>query len=712
LPRGEAARMLRCVHVRILVIALLGVAVACGDATPGDAAAPVKSEARAASAAKQPKKEAKPDRGAKRKKQPRRERPLPNLAGRTLGGERLEVSSMLGKRLVVFFFNPEVKAATPATRAIVEISKLRSKYNFDILGVATGSDRETIVSFAKANGVDFRVLDDSSAAIVRRMGLRQPMTLLGVNADGYIIFGIQQFMSGAPDAERAIGSQIREALRLPPLMTESEPVLGNRPLAPFFTADIMDSEERFDLAAHRGGAVILIFFLHTCPHCHQTLSFFREALAELPADKRPKLIGIEISGRTGAVRRALKQKNLDFFSVAFDDDRSIQGEYGVFGGVPDTFFIDAKGRIAARVRGWDPARDEHLARMRMATLSGAPVPMLLRKSGYSGSESCGICHEPEQETWFFTRHASAYDTLVKHGEADNEECVGCHVVGHSEPGGFTSTKQTPELEDVGCESCHGRGGPHLSPDVVPEDDYSAACMACHTPEHSLGFEYVTFRPRISHAENAHVTKLSPEERKALLEEIGTRRNVLPTNALHVGSESCRDCHESEYETWAASPHAAAVTTLSKAGKSTHVDCLACHTTGFGRPGGFPRDGLVESHADLARVGCESCHGPGSDHVKQGAEKIGNIVSLGDKCDSCVVLLICGSCHDEANDPGFEFEVLEKIEAQRHGTIESGTGKLKADSAAIPAPTDFALSPPEVRHALDRMSGGDPKWTPR
>ena len=37
--------MLRCVHTRILVIALLGVVVACEDATPGDAAAPVKSEA-------------------------------------------------------------------------------------------------------------------------------------------------------------------------------------------------------------------------------------------------------------------------------------------------------------------------------------------------------------------------------------------------------------------------------------------------------------------------------------------------------------------------------------------------------------------------------------------------------------------------------------------------------------------------------------------
>jgi hypothetical protein len=121
---------------------------------------------------------------------------------------------------------------------------------------------------------------------------------------------------------------------------------------------------------------------------------------------------------------------------------------------------------------------------------------------------------------------------------------------------------------------------------------------------------------------------------------------------------------------------------------------------------------VESHADLARVGCESCHGPGGEHIKEDTAKIGNIVALGDKCDSCVILQICGRCHDEANDPGFEFEVLEKIEAQRHGTIEPGTGKPKADGAAIPAATDVALSIAEMERSVDRQSGGASTWTPR
>merc|ERR1711969_485517 len=115
---------------------------------------------------------------------------------------------------------------------------------------------------------------------------------------------------------------------------------------------------------------------------------------------------------------------------------------------------------------------------------------------------------------------------------------------------------------------------------------------------------------------------------------------------------------------------------------------------MGRDGGFPDSGdfteLALATPDLARVGCESCHGPGANHVAEGAVRRGTILSLGDKCDSCVILQICGSCHDDANDPGFEFEVQEKIDRIRHATIEAGTGKPLDEQAwhapsMLPAP---------------------------
>ncbi len=601
----------------------------------------------------------------------RRERPLPAFAGWSLDGGRVAVSEYLGKRLLLFFFNPEVAAAGPVADGVAAVAALRGEHNFEVLGVGVGSRRERLEQFVAAHALPFRVIDDSGAVITRKLGLQTPVMLGGVDAEGYLSFGMSQFPEGA-GATTQVESQLRTALRLPVADPETQPVLGSRPPAPDFQGTPLDGDAVFRLSAQRGRPVVLIFFLHTCPHCHQALAFLKEALAALPEERRPAPVGVEITGRTAAVRSELERRGLDFLPVLFDDDQSIRSTYGVFAGVPEIFLIDADGRIAVRESGWEEGRQPTLLRMRLARLAGAPVPMLLRGQGYSGSEVCGVCHETEYETWSLTTHASAFATLVEHGEERNQECVGCHVVGYARPGGYTDPLETPDLENVGCESCHGRGGPHLSPGTPGEAGYAPMCISCHDTKHSLGFDFAGFLPKVSHAANAHLAALPLAEKQKLLAERGRlRQDVLPTHASYVGSEACRSCHPAEYASWAGGSHAGAFASLETRGAAGDADCQKCHTTGFGRPGGFPAGGGADAHADLARVGCESCHGPGGDHVPPEAVRTGSIVSLGDKCDSCVILQICGGCHDDANDPGFEFEVQQKIEAQRHGTIEPG-----------------------------------------
>jgi len=152
----------------------------------------------------------------------------------------------------------------------------------------------------------------------------------------------------------------------------------------------------------------------------------------------------------------------------------------------------------------------------------------------------------------------------------------------------------------------------------------------------------------------------------------------------VGSDACRSCHEKEFATWTASPHARAIASLAAKGEAGNATCQTCHVTALGKPGGFPKGAPHAEQPDLARVGCESCHGPGGNHVGEKAPRIGTIVSLGDKCDSCVILQICGSCHDQANDPEFEFSVKEKIERQKHGTIEASATRGGKSAAQVPA----------------------------
>ncbi|MCZ6784586.1 MAG: redoxin domain-containing protein [Proteobacteria bacterium] len=600
---------------------------------------------------------------------------MPAFEGRTLEGDHLSVSSLIGKRLLLFVFNPELPESQVAAQAVAAVAAERAAHNFSVVGIAVGSSFDVAREFVEKTGLDFPVLDDSSARIARTLGLRLPLVLLGVDPEGYLLFGMGSFATDIPDAAAVLESQVRERLRMPERGVALSGDLDPRPPAPDFEGPVLDGDEPFRLADHKGEPVVLVFFLHTCPHCHEALRDIEEILEGLPEKTRPLVVGISIEDKPTAVRALMREKGLDYFPIVFDPGQKARTAYGVFGGVPDIVLIGADGRIGHRVTGW-AERDPALLRMHLAKLGGAPVPMLLNPKGYTGSDVCGVCHTLEHATWEFTSHAAAFNTLVKHAADTDGECVSCHVVGFEKPGGFSMADRPAHLEDVGCESCHGRGGPHLTPGFVQNGSYDAVCQTCHNPTHSLGFEYASFRPKISHT---GIASMTAAEREALLAGRGKPRDLLPTGAI-VGSEACQTCHPAEFATWAGGAHARAVESLAAVQEQKNDECMRCHTTGFGRSGGFPPAAAPADHSDLARVGCESCHGPGGDHVAEGAAKLGTIVSLGDKCDSCVILQICGSCHDDANDPGFRFDVKERIEAQRHGTIAPGTGKPLGASA--------------------------------
>ena len=611
----------------------------------------------------------------------RRGRPLPSYQGLDLAGERFATSDLVGQRVLLFGFDPQAKGADLLAAALATISSERAAHNFDIVGVA-GGPSAAASAFLDKHGVEARAFADSRGELSQRIGLRGPVWAVLVDADGNMLRGSPFQPQDDDDAADLMAHELRDYLRLPHEEDSLTQAFGDRPEAPNFRAEPMRAGEPLELSSLRGKPVVLIFFLHTCPHCHEALRFLKETLPTLPEASRPELLAITVMDRPASVEAMLQDEGLDFFTVYNDADSTIRDAYGGLRGVPLILLIDAEGRLVSRTEGWRDDRDPPLARMRLAQLAGTPVPMLLHSSGYSGNEFCGVCHESQAATWELTNHAGAYDTLVRHGADGDPECVSCHVVGFGQPGGFQIDAGEPQLENVGCETCHGRGGPHLSPDFVKNHEYETVCQSCHNPEHSLGFEYASFLPRVSHAATLAIASLPAEERRAALEKRRQpRKNLLPSSADAVGSAACRSCHEQEYETWSQQPHAKAVHSLEAKGEAGNAECLSCHTTAFGSPGGFPTDGAVADHPALAAVGCESCHGPGGDHVGADAPRRGTIVSLTDKCDSCVILQICGSCHDDANDPGFEFEVLDKIELQRHGTIVPGGAAGEEASAS-------------------------------
>ena len=96
-------------------------------------------------------------------------------------------------------------------------------------------------------------------------------------------------------------------------------------------------------------------------------------------------------------------------------------------------------------------------------------------------------------------------------------------------------------------------------------------------------------------------------------------------ARYVGSERCGDCHFHAYDVWKPrkdlqKQHSKAYQTLVDAREPSlrqfDGECVVCHVVGFNHPTGFYDKGVKESIREaLKGVGCESCHGPASEHVK-------------------------------------------------------------------------------------------------
>jgi len=86
-----------------------------------------------------------------------------------------------------------------------------------------------------------------------------------------------------------------------------------------------------------------------------------------------------------------------------------------------------------------------------------------------------------------------------------------------------------------------------------------------------------------------------------------------TAASYVGTETCVSCHPGAAAVWEKSAHARAFAPLLERQADADPKCVGCHTVGFDTASGYRRE---FGSTRLVQVGCESCHGPGSLHVRQ------------------------------------------------------------------------------------------------
>jgi hypothetical protein len=121
-------------------------------------------------------------------------------------------------------------------------------------------------------------------------------------------------------------------------------------------------------------------------------------------------------------------------------------------------------------------------------------------------------------------------------------------------------------------------------------------------------------------------------------------------AAYVGPEACQECHEKEYQSYKA--NSKKVNSFNSVKRMSHAlseaemrQCYECHTTGYGKPGGFVSE---QQTPKMAEASCEVCHGPGALHAQsQSKSDIRGKIQPKD----------CLGCHSAERVQAFNFRPL-------------------------------------------------------
>ena len=326
----------------------------------------------------------------------------------------------------------------------------------------------------------------------------------------------------------------------------------------------------------------------------------------------------------------------------------------------------------------------------------------------------------QQCRWSLSGHARAYASLAKpdakkiarlsgipQEPQEAAMCLGCHATAADVE--HWGKDETFRIEDgVQCERCHGPGSEYMDESVMTDREAAMRaglqmptmhdCMGCHQVKGS--HVAVLKQPKLDMKKAwKAIAHPAPENWKSGEEieppEPPTAEKSAPK---HVGVMACAKCHKGpqmgyQFSKWRMSKHADAYAVLGTPAASTiakemgvkgqpmtQLACLKCHATGYGQPAG----GVSESHSVYHGVGCEACHGPGSDYSFEAVMRDKRAAKAAGLAE--ITRQTCLGCHENAH--GKPFDYAKALAAITHPT------KLPKEKQALryKTPLNMALSP--------------------
>lgn len=185
----------------------------------------------------------------------------------------------------------------------------------------------------------------------------------------------------------------------------------------------------------------------------------------------------------------------------------------------------------------------------------------------------------------------------------------------------------------------GQGGDARRPAL----EGAEAALASHAIGRNLG--WLETRPLAQDLDGpTRVAPLLGEFKTMVLSEAAARAAAPPppTEPGYATAASCTTCHTTQFARWSFTDHTRAWQSLVERKATENPECLPCHTTGFGQPGGMGELTTASVRA-FKGVQCEACHGPMRGHPDDPRVQSGPVTE-----QRCLV------CHDEANSPDFDW----------------------------------------------------------
>ena len=128
----------------------------------------------------------------------------------------------------------------------------------------------------------------------------------------------------------------------------SELARGGSPVAPAFTLERLDTSGELTLASLRGKTVVLNFWASWCGPCRDEMPLL-QAGSKRWEGKNVVFVGVDAKDDRGYARDFLERYGVTYPNV-YDGKGSLIGRYGVTG-YPETYFIDADGKVRHRIAG-------------------------------------------------------------------------------------------------------------------------------------------------------------------------------------------------------------------------------------------------------------------------------------------------------------------------------------------------------------------------